>query len=323
MGFLWQLLPGAREARNQVIIGYAWLFATVLWLGIPEPAEGTNFKDLADAVGPLGTGVAVSAVAFLVGSVSDDVFGIGLGTRGARAFTYASDVPAHLSISRMSESLRSELERLEASIDRGNAEVLLRAGLIPPILLAAAAGARHGWAYAFAGAISSLLLLWQLRRRLTAQRGNLYASEGLRRGHEKSLEREARELRRQAADLEAEEAEQREQALLAAAEGEIDQRRRDDAELRERENQREALRVELGRLEDLDRAGQLDDDGAEQLAVMRGEEERAEARRRELLQKLEDAKAQVAELHDQRDAAQRDLVAASLWDRLRGRFARG
>lgn len=87
MGFLWQLLPGARETRNQVIIGYAWLVAIGLWVSVPSPAKGTDLRELVDALGHLGVGIALSFLAFLIGSLSDDLAGVFLGIRGARALS--------------------------------------------------------------------------------------------------------------------------------------------------------------------------------------------------------------------------------------------
>jgi hypothetical protein len=73
------LLPGIREIRTPLAAGYIWLIAW--WLVFaPMPsrqdAEGllALFYNLVDATTALGLGVAVSFVAYLIGSVSTGIF---------------------------------------------------------------------------------------------------------------------------------------------------------------------------------------------------------------------------------------------------------
>ena len=98
----------------------------------PEVAAGSSLKELLDAVGPVGVGIALSFAAFLVGSLSEDLASLFFRVRGARAFSLETRAPAFLTIRNMPDSVRAELERLEATIDRTGAELVLRLGLIPP-----------------------------------------------------------------------------------------------------------------------------------------------------------------------------------------------
>ncbi len=91
MGFLWQLLPGAREARNQVIVGYAWLFALGLVVGVPQPPTGSHLDELVSSLGAVGVGIGLSFAAFLIGSLSDDLVSLVFKSRGALAFSSGSD----------------------------------------------------------------------------------------------------------------------------------------------------------------------------------------------------------------------------------------
>jgi hypothetical protein len=61
MAFLWNLLPGAREARNDLIVGYAWLIAIGLWTGVaPELLKSSHgigpFPDVGRVANALRTG---------------------------------------------------------------------------------------------------------------------------------------------------------------------------------------------------------------------------------------------------------------------------
>ena len=75
------VLPVLREVRAPLVGGYLWLFA--LWIAfadaVPRKAEiaqgsvWANLHRLADAVGPAGQVAAVSVVAYLIGSLVDEV----------------------------------------------------------------------------------------------------------------------------------------------------------------------------------------------------------------------------------------------------------
>lgn len=179
MQFLWELLPGAREARNQVIVGYAWLTPVALWVGVPTPEEGSKIAELVDAIGALGVGIAVSFVAFLVGSFSDDLIGQSLKARGRNAFTLGADDPL-TTIEGMSEPVRAELERLEGMIDRGNAEVRLRSSLLLPVIATTAILSIDVWYWAIGGACVAGALFFQVRTRRVDLNANLLASAQIR-----------------------------------------------------------------------------------------------------------------------------------------------
>jgi hypothetical protein len=159
MQFLWSLLPGAREARNQVLIGYAWLAALALWIGVPSVPDHGHVHELVEAIGSVGTGIAVSFAAFMIGSLFDDLTAPLFGWRRAMAFT--SGVEGGLEVlDRMGEVGRSELGRLEGSIDRESAELGLRFGLLLPLVVSAVAVQRSGfefwWLLGFAGVAAAL-----------------------------------------------------------------------------------------------------------------------------------------------------------------------
>lgn len=74
------LLPGLREIRTPLVAGYLWLAFAYLVAGAPAsldeaPGPLHDIVDLLQAFGSLATGIAVSFVAYLVGSLSDDLFG--------------------------------------------------------------------------------------------------------------------------------------------------------------------------------------------------------------------------------------------------------
>jgi hypothetical protein len=168
MQFLWSLLPGAREIRNQVIIGYAWLGALGFSFGVPEVRRSGELHELVAAVGKIGVGIAVSFGAFLLGSVVEDILSRSLGARRALPFTV--DQPGGLEVlDVLGDSGRRELERLEGSIDRASSELILRASLIPPLgLVAVVALARDFavlWLLLFMMAIVALLAQAAVRYR--------------------------------------------------------------------------------------------------------------------------------------------------------------
>lgn len=160
MQFLTNLLPGLRDARSALIGGYGWLFVAYLFVGeVPDPT-GTRFESLADAIGPLGVAIAVSFVAYLIGSFVEDLFSNVLSIRGARSLL--ADLPtrpppqrgevrmgetdppsesdsAHglaEAIERLPDRVWTEIEFLENQIDRGNSEVLMRFSLLLPLTIA-------------------------------------------------------------------------------------------------------------------------------------------------------------------------------------------
>jgi hypothetical protein len=179
--FLWSLLPGAREARNQVIIGFAWLAAVGLWVGVPHLRRSSQLHDLVHAIGHVGVGIALGFGAFMIGSLSDDVATFIFGVRGGMAFTVGEEGALAL-IQVIGEEGRAELERLEGAIDRANSEFLLRVSLLPPLAIAAAASQRDGihWAWLAGSVGAALALIFQAARRRTELRENIAASDRIR-----------------------------------------------------------------------------------------------------------------------------------------------
>jgi hypothetical protein len=302
--FLWQLLPGAREARNQVLVGYAWILAAGLWLGVPDVSPESSLKELTDAVGPVGIGIALSFGAFLLGSLSEDFVSSFYRVRGARAFSLETEAPAFVTIRSMEDSVRAELERLEGAIDRVSAEVLLRVGLIPPVLVAAAAGARDDWYWPVTGFSVSVALVWQARHRLAALRPNLAASREIRAGVEESVLPQIEALEAERAEREkAEEKRRLEEEQRRQQQSEEEDRQREEADRKGREAD-EARRAELARLEELERREELSEADAERLKSLREFErrvaERVEEIKRRRAEQREQVEARTAELEEER-----------------------
>lgn len=181
--FLWSLLPGARDARNQVLIGYAWLAALGLWFGVPHVAESGNFDELVDAIGPVGVGIAISFGAFMIGSWVEEITpDFAARARHWWARSYGIEGGVEL-LESMGEVRRNELGRLEGSIDRESSELRLRLGLLPPLVIAGAAVQYHGfsvwWLVAFIAVAAAFVL--QIVRRLTRVRRDMSFSEAIRR----------------------------------------------------------------------------------------------------------------------------------------------
>ena len=84
------LLPGIREIRTPLVAGYIWLVFAYLVAGAPStlsdaPGPIQEIAELLDSFGSLAKGIAVSFVAYLVGSVSEDAFSRVLPTAVGRA----------------------------------------------------------------------------------------------------------------------------------------------------------------------------------------------------------------------------------------------
>ena len=167
MQFPWGLLPGAREARNDLAVGYAWLVALALFVTIPTATDDSNLGQLIAAAGPVATAVAVSFAAALLGSMLTEVAREVFHVRGARAFLEgAGDVAKVVKPDAREEVVRltTEFERTEATSDRLAAEFLLL--LIPPLAAAAVKALVDGdlgWAGLAAAAIAALAV--QAKRR--------------------------------------------------------------------------------------------------------------------------------------------------------------
>jgi hypothetical protein len=190
VSFLWNLIPGAREARNDLVVGYMWLAATGLWIGVPKVSDGTA-GELTGAVGSIGIGIALSTIALLLGSFSSDLGSLIPGLREARTYTFGwRDPAAFLSV--LTDKEKAELDALEQQINRAFSEVSFRLSLIPPVLIAGAAAAAHyHWWWSLVAVGVSLALAFQalIRRRRTVK--DLYASQGLRKAIAMRAESEA------------------------------------------------------------------------------------------------------------------------------------
>ena len=73
MGFLAALLPGAREARNHLLVGAAWLALILLLAGSPEADAGTSLDKALDSFGATGTLLIAAAAATVIGALVDEL----------------------------------------------------------------------------------------------------------------------------------------------------------------------------------------------------------------------------------------------------------
>jgi hypothetical protein len=181
MQFLWNLLPGAREARNDLVVGYVWLLSIGLLTGVPAIDRGSA-GELVHAAGSVGIGIALSVVAFLLGSFSSDMTRLIPGLRASRAFTTGwSDPVAVLRV--LDEREIAELNRLEGAIDRNTAEVSFRLSLVPPVLVIGAVTAFQDhwwWGLVSIGVAAALIVQGLIRQQLS--RADIYASRMIREG---------------------------------------------------------------------------------------------------------------------------------------------
>jgi hypothetical protein len=132
-----QFLPGFREIRGPLASGFLWLLLgwLVVHSSIAEAhGEIAEVKELGGKLGATPLTAVASFVAYLLGSLSEDVFGrLLLGplvgsarlVATARQRGYSED---------MSESLReAQIVRLENVSDRFQSESDLRVAIIPPL----------------------------------------------------------------------------------------------------------------------------------------------------------------------------------------------
>jgi hypothetical protein len=179
MSFLWNLIPGAREARNDLVVGYMWLFAAGLWIGVPKVSGGT-VSELTGAVGSVGIGVALSVVALLLGSFSSDLGSLIPNLRQARAFTIGWRDPTDF-LAALTDKEKAELDKLEEGINRAYSEVSFRISLIPPVIVAGAALAAHYHLLWIPATVAvSVALAFQAAIRRRSARSDIYASHELR-----------------------------------------------------------------------------------------------------------------------------------------------
>jgi hypothetical protein len=170
MQFLWGLLPGAREARNDLAIGYAWLIALALFVDIPSATDDSNLGRLIDQAGPLAVGIALSFAAALVGSVLSEIARERSGVRGSRSRHEGetAEQAAAIITERAEEATRLSTlrEQYEATSDRLAAEFILRIMLLPPLAAAAVRGIMDGEVvWAVGSVVAGVALAVQARRR--------------------------------------------------------------------------------------------------------------------------------------------------------------
>lgn len=149
------LLPGLREIRGPLASGYLWLlFGWLVFEDDVSTAGGAieRLVDLGAVVSPAAVAVAASFAAYLVGSLSEDLFGRTLltvvrrisreRTRGLRQSW--SDKLAPEQIERMITRYENRASRLEA-------ESSLRVAILPPLTaILVYFIIADGWSWAFA-----------------------------------------------------------------------------------------------------------------------------------------------------------------------------
>jgi hypothetical protein len=130
------LLPGVREVRGPLVAGYLWLLFAWLVVDVPERAELSGplaqVAELGDLLTPVGVGVAASFAAYLIGSLSEDLFGgayrIWLEVRDPEGRLGGPTRPP------ANELIQSQVAELTNRIDRLGAEANLRVALTPPLI---------------------------------------------------------------------------------------------------------------------------------------------------------------------------------------------
>ena len=151
MGFLAALLPGAREARNHLFVGAAWLGLILLLAGSPEADAGTSLDKALDSFGATATLLIAAAAATVIGALVDELCELlierarsgGMGRVELERFRIGGGVEIDLGREAEAESLvgrdisdfeQRELEREDARSERALSEVKLRLGLAPALV---------------------------------------------------------------------------------------------------------------------------------------------------------------------------------------------
>jgi len=134
-----QILPGFREIRGPLASGFLWLLlGYLIFHGDIASAHGKvkEIEELGRKLNPATLAAVASFVAYLLGSLSEDLFKRGL-TSLARTSSEPRRIPridGHQSDD-MTESFReTQIVRLENAADRSNAEGDLRVAILPPLV---------------------------------------------------------------------------------------------------------------------------------------------------------------------------------------------
>ena len=134
-----ELLPGLRELRSALAAGYLWLiFAWLLFHAEVDDAGGPlgDLVDLGGDVSDIGLATAASFAAYLVGSLSEDIFVRWflrlMERRGTLAQEYGAQAADEVERINDPDLVREELARLDNDADRAESEARLRVALLPP-----------------------------------------------------------------------------------------------------------------------------------------------------------------------------------------------
>jgi hypothetical protein len=135
-----QILPGFREVRGPLASGFLWLLlAYLIFHADVASAHGKvkEIEELGGKLSPAALAVAATFVAYLAGSLSDDLFKRAL-SAAVRPFAGTATSVRDDRMQGMPESFRErQLIRLENEADRFAGESDLRISILPPFVVLA------------------------------------------------------------------------------------------------------------------------------------------------------------------------------------------
>jgi len=139
-----QILPGFREVRGPLASGFLWLLlGYLIFHGDVASAHGKvrDVVELGRKLNPAALAVAASFVAYLLGSLSEDLFRRTLISRVRRRVSFnidsarAPEARESQVFADTSESFReTQVVRLENEADKLSAESDLRLAILPPLV---------------------------------------------------------------------------------------------------------------------------------------------------------------------------------------------
>jgi hypothetical protein len=134
-----QILPGFREVRGPLASGFLWLLlGYLIFHGDIAHAHGKvrEIVDLGEKLGPAALPVVASFVAYLLGSLSEDLVESVVSKDLLFAQSEAVvDQLRRLQLEGLSESFREQqIVRLENEADRLDSESNLRVAILPPLV---------------------------------------------------------------------------------------------------------------------------------------------------------------------------------------------